>query len=167
MEFEEISAAVPWLELAYDQGQNLEAPQYGHKDGLPRIFKTHAWAEHCPKFPKVIVVLRDPEDVVLSFYKFFEGWFFDPGTLSLETFAREFWLARGVPTSKMQNASYFVHLISWYKLKDDPNVLIVFFEDLKKDLKSEVERVAQFISTDKVSWLLKRAHLSNRRRLFL
>ena len=150
MDFVEISAAVPWLELAFDQGQDLEAPQYGDKEGLPRLFKTHAWEEHCPNFPKVVVVLRNPEDVVLSFYKFFEGWFFEPGSVSLEAFAREFWLARGVPTSKMQNASYFIHLTSWYKKKDDPNVLIVFFENMRQDLKRETERVAKFISTEKV-----------------
>ena len=40
---------VPWLELAHDQGQNLNAAQYGHEAGLPRVFKTHAWQGHCPK----------------------------------------------------------------------------------------------------------------------
>lgn len=150
MSFEEITEVVPWLELAFDQGQHLDAPQYGHNEEMPRIFKTHAWEEHCPKFPKTIVVFRHPEDVVWSFYKFFEGWFFEPYTISLDAFAKEFWLARGIPTTKMQNASYFVHLISWYKRKDDPNVLILFFEDLKSDLSSQVQRVAKFISTEKV-----------------
>ena len=40
---------VPWLELAHDQGQDLYAPQYGEAEGLPRLFKTHAWEGHCPK----------------------------------------------------------------------------------------------------------------------
>lgn len=40
---------VPWLELAFDQGQDLDAPQYGDSEGLPRLFKTHAWEGHCPK----------------------------------------------------------------------------------------------------------------------
>ena len=44
--FGEISAVVPWLELAHDLGQDLEAPQPG---APPRLFKTHAWHEHCPK----------------------------------------------------------------------------------------------------------------------
>lgn len=150
MSFAEISEVVPWLELAYDQGQSLESPQYGHEQGMPRFFKSHAWEKDCPKFPKVIVVLRNPEDVLVSFYRFFEDWFFEPGTVSLDAFAREFWLARDVPASKMQNASYFVHLNSWYMRKDDPNVLILFFEDLKEDLKSQVERIARFVSTTTV-----------------
>ena len=150
MDFDEISRVVPWLELAVDQGQDLEAPQYGEADGKPRLFKTHAWADHCPSFRKTIVVLRNPYDVVVSFYKFFEGWFFEPGTIELDTFAKQFWLARGVPTSKMQNASYFVHLISWYKLRSQKDsILMVFFEDLKEDLKGQVRRVARFLSDDK------------------
>jgi hypothetical protein len=71
--------------------------------------------------------------------------------VSLDAFAKEFWLARGAPTSKMQNASYFVHLISWYKRRNDPNVLIIFYEDLLEDLESEVQKVARFVSTDNVS----------------
>lgn len=101
---------------------------------------------------KKIVVLRDPMDVVVSFYKFFSGWFFEPNSISLTDFAREFWLQRGVPTSRMNNASYFVHLTSWYneQKKNDDDVLIIFFEDLKEDLERQVRRVAKFISTDKV-----------------
>lgn len=150
MSFDEISEVVPWLELAVDQGQDLCDPQFGHAQGSPRFFKTHAWERDCPKFPKTIVVLRRPEDVVVSFYKFFEDWFFEPGAIALDDFAREFWLARGIPPTKMQNASYFVHLISWYERRQDPNVLFVFFEDLLEDLELQIRRVARFVSNDKV-----------------
>jgi hypothetical protein len=54
MAFQEISEVVPWLELAYDQGQDLSAPQFGHDEGKPRVFKTHAWAPHCPKGAKYV-----------------------------------------------------------------------------------------------------------------
>lgn len=151
MEFDEISTVVPWIELAFDQGQDLEADQapFGHAD-LPRLFKTHCWYNHCPRFPKTIVVLRDPCDVLLSFYRFFEGWFFEPNSIDIETFANEFWLARGVPDdTKMQNASYFVHLISWYERRqDEAAVLIVFYEDLISDLDRQVRRIAKFLSNE-------------------
>mmetsp|Transcript_11143 Transcript_11143/g.25808 ORF Transcript_11143/g.25808 Transcript_11143/m.25808 type:complete len:294 (+) Transcript_11143:202-1083(+) len=150
MSFQEISEVVPWLELAFDQGQDLNGPQYGDEEGIPRVFKSHAWEGHCPKGAKMIVVLRDPADVLVSFYKFFENWFFEEGTISLDEFARHFWLARGVPSSRMNNASYFVHLISWFRRrKEYDNILIVCFEDMKQNLRREVERVARFISTDK------------------
>jgi hypothetical protein len=156
MNFDEISRVVPWIELAFDQGQDLEAPQWNNNAEacntgqvpVPRLFKTHAWADHCPPFSKTIVVLRRPEDVVVSFYRFFSGWFFEPGTISLDAFSDEFWLARGIPSSKMQNASYFHHLISWYKRRNEQGILIVFFEDLKENLATQVERIAKFISTE-------------------
>ena len=147
MNFSEISHVVPWIELAHDQRQRLEDAQFGDERQELRFFKTHAWEEHCPPFARTIVVIRDPCDVLLSFYNFFEGWFFEPGSISLDTFADEFWLARGVPKSRMQNASYFVHLVSWYKKRKDPNVLFVCFEDLKDDLAREVKRIADFLSS--------------------
>ena len=98
----------------------------------------------------MIVMFRDPLDVVLSFYSFFEDWFFPVGAVSIEQFTREFWLSRGIPTSKMQNASYFHHLLSWYNRKNDPNVLILFYENLKEDLQSEVKKICTFMSTTQV-----------------
>jgi hypothetical protein len=154
MTFDEISRVVPWIELAYDQHQDLDTPQWNAAaeaeavTGLPRFFKTHAWADHCPPFQKTIVVLRNPNDVLASFYRFFSGWFFEPGSITLDSFAEEFWLARGLPTSRMQNASYFHHLVSWYKRRNDPGVLIVFFEDLKENIQQQVERIAKFVSTE-------------------
>lgn len=87
----------------------------------------------------------------MSFYHFFEDWFFESGSISLEEFAQEFWLQRGVPSSKMENASYFVHLVSWYKLRRDPNILIICYEDMKENLECQVRRVAKFMSTNTVS----------------
>lgn len=144
-DFDEISAAVPWIELAHDLGQNLDAPQPG---GPPRLFKTHCWFGHCPKAPgaKYVVGVRNPQDVLLSFYHFMDGWMIWPaGGVDFEAFAREFFLQRGLPTSPMQNASYWHHLVSWWAHADDPDVCFVFFEDLKEDLDRETRRVAQFL----------------------
>ena len=116
----------------------------------PRAFKTHCWYDHCPKADgvKYIVVVRDPHDVALSFFSFFEGWFFQPGEVSLDEFVRGFWLARGVPSSPLNNASYFHHLLSWWAHRADPNVLFLFYEDLKADLAGHVARICAFLSLD-------------------
>ena len=158
MDFDEISSVVPWIELAHDLGQNLHGEQvpFATPENFPRFFKTHCWYNHCPRFPKTIVVLRDPCDVLTSFYSFFEGWFFDAGSIDIETFANEFWLSRGVPDDSMtQNASYFVHLISWYEQhhgKESSNILLVFFEDLQDDLEHQIRRIAKFISNDQYNF---------------
>eukprot|EP00035_Acanthoeca_spectabilis_P021903 m.440842 g.440842 ORF g.440842 m.440842 type:complete len:320 (-) comp18576_c0_seq1:40-999(-) len=147
MSFEEISEVVPFIELAHDQGQDLEKPQFGQDRGLPRCFKTHAWEPHCPKGGKYIVVVREPKDVALSFYNFFEGWFFEPGEVPMDAFVQEFWLARGAPESRMSNASFYDHFLSWYNRRLDADVLFLFFEDLKADLKGSVRKIAKFMST--------------------
>ncbi|EWM30410.1 sulfotransferase family protein [Nannochloropsis gaditana] len=150
MNFSEISEVVPWVELAHDLGQDLNADQGGLS---PRLFKSHAWKPHVPKGGRYIVCFRDPEDVVYSFYRFFDGWFIQPkGAVSFEVFAREFFLHRDYPTSPMQNASYWHHLVSWMENivkkgggQEDEDVLLVAFEDLKGDLERQVRRVATFM----------------------
>lgn len=141
MDFEEISEVVPWIELAHDIGQDLGAPQRA----APRCFKTHAWYPHCPKGGKYIVVVRNPPDVALSFYNFFEGWFFEPGEVEIDPFVREFWLSRGAPESRMSNASFFDHFLSWWSRRLEPDVLFLFYEDLKEDLPGSVAAVARFM----------------------
>jgi hypothetical protein len=166
--FDEISQVVPYVEVAHDCGQDLDAAQLHLGIETPvRLFKTHAWAPHCPPFPRVVVVLRNPRDVLVSFHRFFEGWFFERGTVSLDVFAKFFWLARDVPESRMQNASYFVHLVSWYQRAglpprrkccsqstDQPSlndrsaqqsICFVCFEDLLESLEQEVRRIAKFV----------------------
>eukprot|EP00037_Helgoeca_nana_P000404 m.21561 g.21561 ORF g.21561 m.21561 type:complete len:320 (-) comp10491_c0_seq1:116-1075(-) len=155
MSFEEISEVVPFIELAHDQGQDLGAPQPGQDRGLPRCFKTHAWEPHCPKGGKYIVVVREPKDVALSFFKFFEGWFFEPGEVPMDAFVQEFWLARGAPESRMSNASFYDHFLSWYNRRADADVLFLFFEDLKKDLRGQVSRIAAFMGTEKYDFTAK------------
>jgi len=146
MDFVEISEVVPWVEMAADLGQDLDADHAFS----PRAFKTHCWYDHCPKGDKCkyIVVVRDPHDVAVSFFTFFEGWYFQPGEVSLEEFVKHFWLARGIPESKMQNASYFHHLISWWQHRWDDNVLFLFYEDMKADLELHVREIARFIGVD-------------------
>jgi hypothetical protein len=158
MEFDEISAVVPWIELAHDLGQDLQGEQlpFATTADFPRFFKTHCWYNHCPPFHKAIVVLRDPCDVLVSFYNFFDGWFFDSGSIDIESFANEFWLSRGVPDdSKTQNASYFVHLTSWYAQLhggESSNILLLFFEDLQEDLEHQIRRIARFVSNERYNF---------------
>ena len=85
MDFDEISRVVPWINMAHDVGIDLYAPQVAH----PRAFKTHSTLDEAPKGGKYIIVVRDPSDALLSDYHFFEGMFFEKGSITLEAFARE------------------------------------------------------------------------------
>ena len=148
MSFEEINLVIPCLEMAYDYGyRDLNAPQGWN----PRVYKTHAWYPHCPRGGegvKYVYVVRNPVDAAISFYHFFSGWFFEPGTLSVDTFIDEFVLARGKPESIMQNASLWHNIASWWDHRHDPNVLWLFYEDLVADLAFGVDRIATFLGFD-------------------
>lgn len=139
--FEEISEAVPFVEMAADVGVHLEAEQVA----APRCFKTHCWEPHVPKGGRYVWVLRDPVDTALSFHRFFEGWFFQHGEVGVEEFVEQFVLARGVPPDRMTNASLWHHLLSWWPRRNDSDVLLVFYEDMIQDLPREVRRVSRFL----------------------
>ena len=91
------------------------------------------------------MISREPCATFYSFFNFFQGWYFQPGEISLDEFVKEFILARGIPKNEMENASYYEHLLSWWKHRNDPNVLFLFFEEMKQDLESVVKVVASFM----------------------
>ena len=149
MSFEEINIVIPCLEMAWDSGLK-DLDNYDQGGHHPRFFKTHSWYNDCPKGDGVryIVVARNPLDAGLSFYHFLGGWFFDPGEISIDEFLQEFMLARGAPVNKMQNASQWHNMASWYPYRNDHNVLIVFYEDLVANHKAGVDLVADFLKLD-------------------
>jgi len=89
--------------------------------------------------------MREPLDIIVSFFRFFEGWFFGAGEIGLEEFARSFWLMRGAPAADdwMTNASVWDHFLSWWPHRNDDNVLFLFYEDLKDDLRGAVVRASR------------------------
>jgi len=137
MDFEEISAVVPWIELAYDLGIDLNADQ----DGEPRAYKSHLSWHDVPKGGRYIVSFRNPANAFISVYRFFEGFFFEPGTIDLDTFFQ--WRN---PPAEMGKRGYWHHLTSWWKQRDKPNVLLMCYEDMLADLPGTVWRVAAFMN---------------------
>jgi hypothetical protein len=133
MAFDEISVVVPWLEVAFDMGLDLNSSQVH-----PRLFKSHLTAEEVPSGAKYIVIFRDPGEVLLSYYKFMEGWFFEPGSISLEEFADVGFFN----TSGFDN--YWYHLKTWWARRDDPNVLLLTYEEIKFDIELTIKRLAKF-----------------------
>ena len=132
MDFDEITRVIPWINMAHDTGIDIYAPQVAH----PRAFKTHSTMDEVPKGGKYIVVLREPQDALLSHYYFFENFFFEKGTIDVETFAKEFYIpARAV----------FKHVTALWECRNDENVLPLCFENMKADLPKTIERIADFI----------------------
>jgi len=135
MDFDDISRVIPWIETALDLGLDLDADQRGE----PRAFKSHLSAHRVPPGARYIVSLRDPKDAFVSFYRFMEGWWFEAGTIDMETVAHRVYFLRERATD------YWTHLLSWWPRRDDPDVLLLSFEGMRADLEGVVIRVAQFI----------------------
>jgi hypothetical protein len=134
-DFDDISAVVPWIETAHDLGIDLDAGQRAE----PRAFKSHLPADRVPAGARYIVSVRNPGDALVSMYHFMEGWFFEPGTIDMETFARGKFLPRG------EGRDYWHHLASWWPRRDDGDVLLLCYEGMRADRAGTVRRIAAFI----------------------
>jgi len=135
LDFDDISRVVPWLETSTDLDLDLDAPQRAE----PRAYKSHLpWAT-VPKGARYIVSLRDPRDALVSMYRFLEGWFFEPGSITIEEFARNRFMKRE------DGQDYWTHLLSWWEQRGNPAVLLLTYERMKADLRPVVRRIASFI----------------------
>lgn len=143
LDFDDISEVVPWIEPAYDLGQDLDAPQRAR----PRAFKSHVGWDAVPKGGRYIVAVRDPRDALVSLYRFMEGWYFATGSIDIETFARGEFLSR-------DGRDYWQHLASWWRQRQRDDVLLLAYEHMHADLPGSIERIARFIGIELTPALL-------------
>lgn len=136
LDYGEICEECPWDILALDCGQDLSAPQRH----APRAFKSHEPAHTVGRGGRYIYVSREPADALVSFFHFLPAYAgLQEGDVSLRGFAEA--VFSGVSVS----GQIWHHLLGWWALRQDANVLWVCFEDLKRDLPAEVARVADFL----------------------
>jgi len=139
MDFDDISRVVPWIETSGNLGIDLAAEQVAN----PRAFKSHLGWDDMPwgRGPgaRYIVPIRDPKDALYSAYKFMEGWFVEPGAIPLDDFARVNFIGTG---------NYYKHLLSWWPRRNDEDVLMLVFENMKQDLTGTIRKIAAFIGVE-------------------
>jgi len=133
-EFDDISRVVPWIETAVVLGLDLDAPQRAE----PRGFKSHLAYDRLPKGARYVVALRDPKDACVSLFRFMEGWFIEPGAVSLGDFAQSYIdrVAAG--------RDYWRHLLSWWNERDNPAVLLLSYEQMSAEPAATIRKVAAF-----------------------
>ena len=137
-DFEEISCVVPWLESAVDMGIDPQADQ-----PYPfRAFKCHLLYRDLPKGSRYITVFRDPVKVLSSFYRFFEGWWFEKGSISIDEFATVLYL-QGSAAGR-----HWDHLIDWWQKIESEDTLILSYEDMLQAPEKAVDVVADFLKLD-------------------
>jgi hypothetical protein len=128
-DFDDISRVVPWIETAVLLGLDLEAPQRAE----PRGFKSHLPFDRLPQGARCVVSLRDPRDALVSSFRFGEGWFFEPCSITVADYAPG-WIDGG----------YFSHLVSWWLQRDNPAVLLTTYEQMSAAPEALVRRLAAF-----------------------
>lgn len=134
MDFDDISRVVPWIETSAALGLDLDAPQRGQ----PRGFKSHLAYDFIPKGARYVVCFRDPKDAILSLYRFTEGWWFEPGSISLADYVKTKLAERG------ERRDYWHHLISWWEQRDNASVLLFSYEHMSAEPAEHVRRLAAF-----------------------
>lgn len=117
-----------------DKLEALPSPRYMYTH-LPYTMLPHNSEQNL----KYIVVARNPRDVAVSYFNFmrvvnhfeWDGhWdeFFD------------YFMQGNVPFG-----SYFDRVLEWWEHRNEPNVLFLKYEDLKKDTEGQIQRIAQFL----------------------
>lgn len=133
-DFDDISRVVPWIETAKIVGVPLDLAQRAE----PRGFKSHLGYDRVPKGARYIVSFREPKDALVSMYRFMEGWFLEPGAIPMDAFAQT-WLGRTAGGTDI-----WTHLLSWWAERDNPDVLVLCYEDMNADPEGTVRKVAAF-----------------------
>lgn len=135
MDFDDISRMTPWEDTALNIDLDMNLPQRA----APRGFKSHREYERLPAGGRYIVTLRDPHETFVSFYRFFDGWHFEPSALPMDEFL-PLWLSGGPG-----GCDYFTHLLSWYARRDAPDTLLGTYRWTVRNRAAMVRRLADFL----------------------
>ena len=159
--FKDIYIEVPWLEFV--EGPD-DIPQRrldrfrSMTTARRRAFKTHSappllpYVEPGPSAPdvKYIVVVRNPEEALVSMKPFIEGHsqaFFDHWQVPKHAMARPTFDAfyREVLANMPVAEMFFGFVASWWPLRNKPNVRVYHFSDLKWDPERIIPAIAGFL----------------------
>ena len=140
------------LEEAFPYLEYLEPGKYNGLQDIkslpkPRLIKSHLPSSYfkrqlhnksnCPKF---VVVMRNPKDVLTSYYHFhktFQGDIAFPKDWSY--FFGMFQEKRLIYGDSLE------HMVGWWHYRNHPRVLVVKYEDMKKDPRGNMQKVDEFL----------------------
>jgi Sulfotransferase domain len=117
----------------------------------PRTIKSHSYFD--PRYPKVIYIVRDPRDVVLSYYDFSRKYRHIKDSYPLDRYVEDF------VTGNLISAGWGTwgeNVASWaFARGARPGFLLLRYEDMKERPDHELKRIAKFVGIDASSELLQ------------
>ncbi|XP_036023242.1 probable alcohol sulfotransferase isoform X1 [Onychomys torridus] len=128
-----------------------------NKEG-PRLISSHLPFHLFPNSffsskAKVIYVIRNPRDVLVSGYFFLSKTKYVKYPESLTTYFE--WFLKG----NVVYGSWFEHTCAWISMRERDNFLILSYEDIKKDTKSTIKKICDFLGKklepDELDMILK------------
>jgi hypothetical protein len=147
-EFANIHHVVPWPDVPMPPMSRLMIPL---ADPSPlarsptgrRVIKTHLARNDIPFVPEAryLAVVRDLKDVCVSGYHFLKSMAFGPLMPSVARWVDYMLSADFRP-------SWAEHLASYWAVRDQPNVLFLTYEQMRKDHVGAVRRIADFMGVE-------------------
>jgi hypothetical protein len=151
-EYSHVHDVVPWPDTAVMPGfmQKYAVPieQATAWTAAPerkRVIKTHFHWELLPESDQAryIGVIRDPKDVFVSSYFFIRDGIYGPAMWSVDT-----WFRAYVSGVNFMGLSWPEATASYWRQRHRPNVLLLSFKTMKRDLEGTVRRIAAFLDID-------------------
>jgi aryl sulfotransferase len=158
-DFADVYAEVPWIEFVPGPRATVEE-LVARLDAMPnerrRAFKTHspppAVPYHAPgsgKDVKYVVVVRNPDEALVSLHPFIEA--HSDALFDLWKIPREALVKPDFTTffAEVANPGFvgmiFEFVASWWPLRHEPNVLFMHFSDMKRDHEGSVRKISDFL----------------------
>lgn len=160
-----LSDTSPWLDSSWgNHAEMLKVLKEQREAGKRRVMKSHLPADALPIAPEAryVFVGRNGKDLGISFHNYLKN--FSGPTMSTINRIHAEWSSNSVPLVIPENMQWFFDLWldtdgygccdlfdimkSWWELRNEPNVLLVNYQQLKDDLMGQIVRLAKFLSID-------------------
>jgi aryl sulfotransferase len=163
-----LSDTSPWLDSSWgDYPAMLNVLKQQREAGNRRVMKSHIPADALPIAPEAryVFVGRNGKDLGISFHNYLYN--FSESTMSTINQIHAQWSGNSTPLVIPKDMRAFFDLWldtdgygccdlldimkSWWKLRQEPNVLLLHYQQLKDDLKGQIARLAEFFGIDPAS----------------